>query len=139
MSNHGHPSYTAYPNQYAQQYTIPTEDRSAAALAHGSTLIALVFSVGSLPFLGPLVMWLLYKDRSPYARRAAASAFNFNIWLTLANVVAWILLITLIGAPIAFVIFLVTTIMQVWCHLRGTLKSLQGEDYRYPFQTRILS
>ncbi|MEL4504335.1 DUF4870 domain-containing protein [Luteococcus sp. H138] len=130
-----------YPYGYQNQdtYLIPTEDRTAAALAHGSTLIALVFSVGSLPFLGPLVMWLLYKDRSQYVRRAAASAFNFNIWLTLANIVAWILIFTVIGIPVAAFIFLVTTVMQVWCHLRATLKSLNGSDYRYPFQTRILS
>ncbi|GAA1395815.1 DUF4870 domain-containing protein [Luteococcus peritonei] len=118
---------------------IPNEDRSAAAMAHFSTIIAMVLSAGWLSFVGPLVIWLLYKDRSPYVRRASAGAFNFNIWLTLATIVGWILVFTVILAPVGGLIMLVTSVLQIWCHVRAGLKALKGEEYHYRHQTGILS
>src|SRR3712207_7429071 len=51
-------------------------------LAHLSAPIAALLSAGSLSLLGPMLVWLAKKD-DPYARRAAAGAFNFNlsVWL----------------------------------------------------------
>lgn len=118
---------------------IPQEDRVAAACAHGATLVAMVATAGWLSFVGPLIMWVLYKDRSPYVRRAAAGAFNFNIWVNIISVVGWLLIISVIGIFPGAILLGVSGIMQVWCHLRATLRSLNGKDYRYPFQTRILS
>ncbi len=140
MSNYQQPS------QYEQQpqwrptgaAAIPPEDRSAAALAHASTLIAMVISAGWLSFVGPLIMWMLWRDRSPYVRRAAAGAFNFNIWLTIVTIIGWIMIFTVILFPIGIGLIVITSVMQIWSHLRATLRSLRGEDYRYPFQTQIL-
>jgi len=59
--------------------TPPTAgSRLAAIIAHLSAPIAALLSAGSLSLLGPLLVWLVKKD-DPYARRAAAGAFNFNL------------------------------------------------------------
>ena len=55
----------------------PEDSRIAAILAHLSAPIAAVLSAGLLSLLGPLLVWLVKKD-DPFARRAAAGAFNFN-------------------------------------------------------------
>ncbi|GEM_PF-2066112 len=151
MSNHPQSPYPQSPYPGAPQQggpyqqvgvggaeLIPTEDRSAAALAHFSTIIAMVLSAGSLSFIGPLLIWMLYKDRSGYVRRAAAGAFNFNVWLTIATIIAWLMVFSVVLSPIGFVLMAVTAILQIWCHVRAGLKALQGEDYRYRFQTGIL-
>lgn len=141
MTNYQQP-YQPYQQpqwQHTGAAVIPQEDRAAAALAHASTLIAMVVTANGLPFLGPLLIWFLYKNKSPYVRHAAAGAFNFNIWLTIANIVAWIMVITVVLAPFGLLILGVTAIMQIWSHLRATLRSLRGENYRYPFETRILN
>lgn len=127
-----------YATSWNHQAPIPTEDRSAAALAHGSTLIAMVISGGWLSFVGPLVIWMLYKDRSRYVRHAAAGAFNFNIWLTLATIIGWLLTFTVLLAWIGIPLIILTTVLQIWSHLRGTLASLNGRNYSYPFETHIL-
>lgn len=118
---------------------IPQEDRTAAAFAHGATLISMIVSAGWLSFVGPLLVYVLYKDRSPYVRRAAAGAFNFNIWANIMMIVGWLLFISIIGAPVGIPLMVVSGIMQVWCHLHATLRSLRGKHYKYPFQTHILS
>lgn len=114
------------------------EERSVAALAHLSAIIALVVSAGWLSFVGPLVVWFVYKDRSPFVRAAAAGSFNFNIWVWVMNVVAWILLFTVVGLPIAVLIWVVAGVLTLWCHIRGALMAQRGELYRYPFTVGLL-
>ena len=85
--------------------------RIAAILAHLSAPIAALISVGWLSMLGPLIVWLVKKD-DPYARRAAAGAFNFNLTFWLLYLISWLLIFTVIGAvvgiPMIIVLFLVS-------------------------------
>lgn len=115
------------------------EERSVAALAHLSAIIALIVSAGWLSFVGPLVVWFLYKDRSAFVRAAAAGSFNFNIWIWVMNVVAWILLFTVVGLPIAVLIWAIAGILTLWCHIYGALMAQRGELYPYPFTIRLLN
>ncbi|GAB3710088.1 DUF4870 domain-containing protein [Mariniluteicoccus flavus] len=125
---------------YANQPTHPTngDERTAAVVAHLSAIIAMVVTAGWLSFIGPLVLWFMYKDRSPFVRQAAAGSFNFNLWAWLMNVIAWILLYTVVGIPVAIVLWAIAGIMTLWCHIRGAMKASRGEAYRYPAQLRIL-
>ena len=50
-----------------------------------------------------LLIYLIYKDRSPRVRAAAAGAFNLSVTLWFTNVVAWVLFVTIIGIPIVCV------------------------------------
>lgn len=132
-------SNNAYGYQTPQTYQIPTEDRTAAALAHFSTIIAMVISVGWLSFAGPLLMWLMYKDRSRYVRHAAAGAFNFNIWANLMMIVGQVLCYTLILLPVGIPMILIAAFLMLWTHTRAGLRALQGGEYSYRHQLRILS
>ena len=140
----GGPVYSSQPPTYSNQGWDPNgapvqrEDTSMAVLAHLSTIVSMIISVGWLSFVGPLVVWFLYKDRSPFVRQAAAGAFNFNIGMWIANAIAWVLFITVIGIPIALVIWVVAGIMMIVCHILGTLRAMKGETFRYPFALPIL-
>lgn len=115
------------------------EERSVAALAHLSAIIAMIISVGWLSFVGPLVVWFVYKDRSPFVRAAAAGAFNFNIWVWVINIVAWILAFTIVGLPVAVVLWVVAAVLTLWSHIKGAIWAQRGELYHYPFVIRLLS
>ena len=117
---------------------VGSEDRTAAALAHAASLIAMVISAGWLSFVGPLVMWLLYKDRSPFVRQAAAGSFNFNLGLWLMSIVGWICIITVIGIPLGLVLLAVSFLGQIIGHVIGTLRATRGETMNYPFQIKVL-
>ena len=121
-----------------QPVSIPNEDRTAAALAHAASLIAMVISAGWLSFVGPLVMWLIYKDRSPFVRQAAAGSFNFNLGLWLISIVGWIFIITVIGIPIGLILLAFSFVGQIVGHVVGTIRATKGEPMNYPFQLKVL-
>jgi uncharacterized protein len=117
------------------------DERSMMLVAHLSAPVAMLVSVGWLPFLGPLLVWLFYKDRSRAVRTVSAGAFNFNVSITVASVVTWISVILTLGLGFlwAIPIWIVLFIVQIWLHVKGAMAASRGEVYDYPFQLRILS
>lgn len=130
--------------QQGSQYQRPVDatagadDRILAVLAHLSPIIAAIVSAGALSFLGPLILYFVYKDRSPLVRNAAASSFNFHITIWVAWIAAWIFFFTIIGIPVAIVLWVVPAIAQIVLSIIGALRAWNGEVYRYPFQLPIL-
>ena len=104
-------------------------------LAHLSVLAALV---GLMPF-GALIIWLVYKDRSPRVRFHALQALWYQIaWIGifLVYVLATVFLsiITLgiaaiVLVPLAFLLAVVP--LAHGCY--AAYKVYEGEDYHYPF------
>src|SRR5918996_2772632 len=112
--------------------------RFAAILAHLSAPIAALLSAGSLSLLGPLLVWLVKKN-DPYARRAAAGAFNFNLTFWLLYLISWLLIFTVVGALIGIPMIIVLFLVSAWCHVKGAVRAANDRPYAYPFQIRVLS
>jgi uncharacterized Tic20 family protein len=91
------------------------EDRMLAALAHGSGMVPLV--------IPPLVIMLLSGRRSPYVRRHAAEALNFQLTL---------LLVTIVTFGVGGIVYAVAWIAA----MIGAVVSLTGQDFRYPLTLR---
>ncbi|WP_202980578.1 DUF4870 domain-containing protein, partial [Escherichia coli] len=68
----------------------PADEKMWATLTH---LSGIFFS-----FLGPLVGYLVLRDRGPFVRAHTATALNFQLTLLIAYVVSGILVIVVIGA-----------------------------------------
>lgn len=144
---HAHPqpsSQPARPTQHQDPYRQPGavpggDDRAMTVLAHLSAPIAAVLSLGSLSVLGPLVIWLVYKDRSPLVRQAAAGAFNFNLTFWLLFLLSWLLIFTVIGALVGIPLLIVIFVVSAVLHLVGAARGSKGEMFRYPFQLPVLS
>ncbi len=117
---------------------LPASSRLAAILAHLSAPIAALLSAGSLSLLGPLLVWLAKKD-DPYARRAAAGAFNFNLTFWLLYLVSWLLIFTVIGAVVGIPLLVVLFLVSAWCHVKGAVRAADDRPYDYPYQIRVLS
>ena len=117
---------------------LSSDETGAAVVAHLSALVAAVVSAGSLSLLGPLIVWFIYKDKSPFLRTAAAGAFNFNVTMWLINLVGWVLLFTVILAPIGILLIAVYWVMLFVCHIMAAIKASRGDVYRYPMQLPIL-
>ncbi len=118
---------------------VTQDERSMAMLAHLSTIAALIISAGWLSFVGPLVVWFFYKDRSPFVRETAAGAFNFNIGINLFMIVGWLLTLTIVGAIVGIPMIIIGAVLQVVMHIIGAMRANRGELYRYPMQLRILN
>jgi uncharacterized Tic20 family protein len=86
-------------------------------------------------FLGPLVIWLIKKDESPYVAQEAKEALNFQITLMIGYLIAGILIIVLIGILLLPALHVVNI---VFCILAAIATS-KGQGYRYPFALRLVS
>jgi uncharacterized Tic20 family protein len=117
---------------------LPASSRIGAILAHLSAPIAALLSAGSLSLLGPLIVWLAQKN-DPFARRAAAGAFNFNLSFWLLYLVSWLLILTVVGALIGIPLIVVLFVVSAWCHIKGAVRAADDRAYDYPFQIRVLS
>ncbi len=110
----------------------PQDERTWSVLAHLSVLAGLV---GLMP-LGALVIWLVYKDRSPRVGFHALQALWYQIaWLVIL-VVGWsvtfvlsFVLIGLLFIPVMLIASLVPFVHGCY----AAFKVNEGVDYRYPF------
>lgn len=118
---------------------VSTQERGAAVLAHLSAPIAAIVSAGWLAIAGPLIVWLFYRNHSPFVRTAAAGAFNFQITAWLMSVVGWILCFTIILLPIGVLLIILGNLLTLILGIWGAVRTSGGHQYKYPWQIRILS
>ncbi|KFN41390.1 hypothetical protein N789_05810 [Arenimonas oryziterrae DSM 21050 = YC6267] len=87
-------------------------------------------------FIGPLVIWLINKDKADKAwlNGQAVESLNFQITIFIAYMVAGVLTFVLIGMLLIPVILLANLIL---CIMAG-MKANEGVDYRYPFALRLI-
>jgi hypothetical protein len=78
---------------------------------------------------------LTQGPRSPYVRAQSVEALNFNISVLIYSVIAWILVIVLIG----FVALAALFVFQVVFTIIAAVKTSNGESYRYPLTIRLVS
>ncbi|WP_214414301.1 DUF4870 domain-containing protein [Sphaerisporangium fuscum] len=125
---YGQPGYGPRPHVPGTYGPRPgSDDTTMAMLAH---VLGLFTS-----FLGPLVMYLVKKDESPYVRDQAAEALNFQITLFIAYAVSTVLAIVIIG----FLLMLVVWVGSLILMIMAAVAANRGENYRYPMNIRFVS
>jgi uncharacterized Tic20 family protein len=107
---------------------VSQDDKTMAMIGHLSGIIA--------GFIGPLVIWLINKDKADkeWLNGQAKEALNFQITVFIAYVVAGVLTMVLIGMLLVPVIMIGNLIL---CIMAG-MKANEGVDYRYPFALRLI-
>jgi uncharacterized Tic20 family protein len=108
--------------------TVSQEDKTMGMLAHLTGIIA--------SFVGPLIIWLMNKDKPEKAwlNEQAVEALNFQITVLIAWFVAGALSVVVIGLLLMPIIFLGNLIL---CIMAG-MKNNEGVAYRYPFALRLV-
>jgi uncharacterized Tic20 family protein len=111
------------------------EERNFAIIAHLSGIFG-IFAGGFLGFIGPLVIYLLKKESSPYVETQAKEALNFQITVFLIGLVCVALagiscgtLLPLVFVPVG---------IQLIFGIIAALAVRDGSNYRYPFNFRLL-
>jgi uncharacterized Tic20 family protein len=130
---------TAYGSASARPLS-SSEERTWAIFAHLSAPIAFLLSAGSLNFLGPLIIWAIFKDRSSLVRTASAGSFNFNVSIWIINALAGLLAVVTLGFGLllAIPVWITTFVVAAIMHIMAAVKASNGEAYTYPLQIPIL-
>lgn len=114
-------------------YLPDSDERMWSTFAHLGIVAGLVIPLGNI--IAPLVIWLVYKDRSDYVDYHGKEALNFQLTMTIAMVISAILIFVLIGLPLLIVFALLDLILSIVAAVRAN----EGERYRYPFNIRFLN
>ena len=110
-------------------------DRKYAVGMHLLSLISFLLSGGLLTVLGPLVLWLIRKDRSPFDDDHGREVINFGLSFLLWGLLAGILIFVGIGILLLPVLWIVAIVNNI----RGAIAAGNGEYFRYPMTIRFLS
>ncbi len=110
------------------------DEKTYGMLAHLSALAVFVLpTIGHI--VGPLVIWLIKKDQSPWIDQQGKNALNFQISITLYGIVCGILVIILIG-------FLLLAVLGVFWLVMVIMAAVQvndGKDFQYPLTIRFIT
>lgn len=118
-----------YPQQGAQGYSqelSPSDQRLWATLAH---IGGILFSV-----IGPLVVFLVQKDKGLYVTEQSKEALNFQITLLIGYVVSGVLTIVVIG----IIGLVVLPVLAIVFGIIAAIAANKGENYRYPLTLRLV-
>jgi uncharacterized protein len=114
-----------------------SDSRNVAAIGH---LSAFAMFTGVPSFIGPLVVWLLTKDRDPFAAGEAREALNFNLSLLLYTVAAVIAMIATLGLGLIIIVPVALVAFPAWLVLTvlAAVRAADGQPYRYPLTIRLI-
>lgn len=109
-----------------------SEEKTWTAIAHFS---------GLLSFVGPLIVWLMYRDKSDVVGREAKASLNFQITVALAATVLYVsggvLTLVLVGVVLLMIAPLVQLAGAIMA-IVGGIKVGQNGSFRYPCTIRFI-
>ena len=112
----------------------PQQERTWAMLCHLSALAFFVLpSFGNL--IGPLVVWLVKKDSSPFVDDQGKEAVNFQISCLIYGIVVSVLCFVLIGIPLAIALFIFWLVEVIV----ASVSASNGIAHRYPLSIRFIA
>ncbi len=139
QSPYGYPQYAPQPPQPLS----PSDERMWGMLSY---LLALL-----LGFLAPMIIFLVYKDRSRFVRETSRESLNLQITAAIVYIVATIGIFTVasivtIVFPVAgismfiiwFVLYIAYGVALVVFEIIGAVRANNGVVYRIPFILRLV-
>ena len=132
-----HQPHVPPPPSYAgpQQPMSQQDEKTWATLVHLAPFLAAAVGI---PFLGPLIVFLVFKDRGPFIRFHAAQALNFQIIVTIAFWVLGLLSLPVITLIVTIPCFIVLGIAWIMLSIVAAIKANNGEWYRYPMTPELV-
>lgn len=126
------PQYSGPQPSYQPVLMTPADQRTWAIAAHLSAFLA---AFVALSFLGPLIVYIVFKDRGAFIRHNSAEALNFQLTMWIGLLISFPLMLVGIG----FLTVGAIAIAMLVCHILGAVAASDGRDYRYPFTIRFVS
>lgn len=115
----------------------PGPEQNVAMSPQDQRLWATLIHIGGIffSFVPALVGYLVLRDRGQFVRDHSATALNFQITMLIANVVAGILWVVVIGIFLSIAVWIVTIVFSII----AAVKANQGEPYVYPVAIKFVS
>ena len=105
----------------------PDDEKLWAVGAHLGPLL--------LGFIAPLIVWLVFRERSAFLDRTAKEALNMQLSYLIYFLVAGFSIILLVGLVLLPAVGIAWLVLMIV----ATVKAANFEDYRYPAIIRFIS
>ena len=115
----------------SEEYPLSTptsDERTMAILSH---ILAIVPGIG---IFGPLVIWLVKKNESPFVEANARESLNFQLTIIIAYIISGILVVVVIGLLLLAVLWVLNLVLVII----ATVKASENKIYLYPFNLRLI-
>ncbi len=114
-----------------ESYVPNKEERMWATVVHLAAFCGFVVPLGNV--LGPLIVWLIKRESSPFVDLQGKEALNFAISVTIYAAVSTLLILILIG----FVLLVALGVFWLVAVIIAALRANEGRAYRYPLTIRF--
>jgi len=117
-------------------------ERNWASICHFMSFSGFLFPLFG-HILGPLVVWLIKKDESPYVDDQGRESVNFQISMAIYGTIGFLLTFTFSFITFGAFRFLAIPVAAVFGFFQlvavviAILRSQEGVYYRYPFAIRF--
>ena len=123
--------YTPLPYHAGQMS--PDDVKLFAMLCHLTALLGYLFPFANI--IIPLVIWLVKKDESPWVDFNGKESVNFQISVTIYEIIAGLSMLLLVG----FVLLPAVIVFSLVVVIIASVKAYNGEPYKYPLSIRFIS
>lgn len=113
-----------------------------AMLCHLGALLALLLPLFNI--IGPLIIWLIMKKKSPFINKAGKESINFQLSVTIYFLIA----VFVIWMPSLFrssalmltgyALMLILVIFDFIMVIIAGVKNFKGKEFRYPLTIRFI-
>jgi len=111
---------------------VSKDARTWGMLCHLAAFSAVFTGVGSV--LGPLIVWLLKRNDSPFVDDQGKESLNFQITMAIAFAFCIVLCFIWIG----FLLLPIVGIVDIVLTITAAIRASDGIAYRYPFSLRLI-
>lgn len=118
----------------------PVDEKNAGMWGHLSGLSTIVTG-GFGGWIGPLIVHMIYKDRSAFAKQESKESLNFGIFMTILAIGLIVVgtLTSVIGIGFLLLgLYWLPGLLQVIFSIIGAMRVNSGGSYRYPFNWRLV-
>ena len=119
----------------------PKEEKTWSMLSH-LLQISGIFTAGIGYFVGPLIVYLLKKQESPFVEEHAKESLNFGILSFLIVFISGMISLTgFIGFVVGCIVGLVSVamvIINLILVIQATMRANDGQPYRYSINWRLI-
>ena len=109
------------------------EERNMALLCHLISFVGFFVPFGNI--VGPLVVWLVKREQSPFVDHHGKEALNFQISLTIYALASLLLMLILVG----FLLLPAVVVFGIVMVIIAAVRANEGVEYRYPLTIRLVT
>lgn len=109
-----------------------SDSRMWATFAHLGIVVGFIIPLATI--LVPLIIWLIFKDKSAFVDRHGRAALNFQLTMLIGFAISAVLMIVYIG----FLLMVVLGVLDLVFSIIAAVAANKGEAYKYPLSLELV-